>query len=143
MTVAEILADLAQQGVQLWAEGDRLRYRAPKGVLTPVLRAMLSEHKAEILALLQQHPAGPQSSYPLAYGQQSLWFLHQIAPESPAYHVAFTAQICSDVDVPALRRAFQALVNRHAALRTTYAVRDSKPVQQVHAHMEGYFEEVD
>jgi amino acid adenylation domain-containing protein len=143
MIVAEILADLAQQGVQLWAEDGRLRYRAPKGVLTPMLRAMLTEHKGEIFALLRQHPAEAQSLYPLSYGQQSLWFLRQIAPESAAYHVAFTAQICSAVDVPALQRAFQALVNRHTALRATYAMRDGKLVQQVHAHMEVSFEETD
>jgi hypothetical protein len=38
MTVGELLAHRRQRGVKLYAEGDRLRYDAPKGVLTPLLR---------------------------------------------------------------------------------------------------------
>jgi pyochelin synthetase len=34
----ELLAYLRKRGVELWADGDRLRYNAPKGVLTPFLR---------------------------------------------------------------------------------------------------------
>jgi hypothetical protein len=35
MTTAALLAYLQSLDVKLWAEDDRLRYRAPKGVLTP------------------------------------------------------------------------------------------------------------
>jgi hypothetical protein len=38
MTAGELLAYLRQRGVELWADGDQLRYNAPKGVLTPFLR---------------------------------------------------------------------------------------------------------
>jgi hypothetical protein len=38
MTAGELLAYLRKRGVELWADGDRLRYNAPKGVLTPFLR---------------------------------------------------------------------------------------------------------
>jgi pyochelin synthetase len=38
MTAGELLANLRKRGVELWADGDRLRYNAPKGVLTPFLR---------------------------------------------------------------------------------------------------------
>ncbi len=34
---AEFLEDLSSQGLELWAEGNRLRYRAPREVLTPKL----------------------------------------------------------------------------------------------------------
>ncbi|MGH3532792.1 MAG: non-ribosomal peptide synthetase, partial [Mycobacterium sp.] len=37
-----------------------------------------------------------------------------------------------ELDVPALERAAQALVDRHPMLRTTYAERDGQPVQLVH-----------
>ena len=32
--VDELIALLAEKGVQLWADGDQLRVRAPKGVLS-------------------------------------------------------------------------------------------------------------
>ncbi len=59
------------------------------------------------------------------------------------YNVNFAARICSEVDIPALRRAFQALLDRHASLRTTFSVRSGKPVQQVHERLQVHFEETD
>ena len=87
--------------------------------------------------------SGSKSFYPLSDNQQGIWFLYQFAPESSIYNVSFAARICSDVDIPALRRAFQALVDRHPSLRTTVAVRSGKPVQQIHEHRKVHFEETD
>ena len=36
-------------------------------------------------------------SYPLSYGQQGLWFLYQLSPDSPAYNLAFTAHVCCEL----------------------------------------------
>lgn len=80
----------------------------------------------------------------LSYGQRALWFLHQLAPESAAYNVFFAMRVLSELDSAALRRAFQLLIERHPALRTTYvAAADGNPLQVVHAHKEVHFEEVD
>jgi natural product biosynthesis luciferase-like monooxygenase protein len=89
--------------------------------------------------------AVPQSAseHPLSYGQRALWFLHQLAPESAAYNVFFAMRVLSDLNVPALRRAFQALLDRHPSLRTTYVVRDGQPAQLIHEQREVYFEEID
>ncbi len=59
------------------------------------------------------------------------------------YNVNFAARIRSDMDIPALRRAFQALVDRHPALRTTFPVRSGKPAQQVHQQLSVHFVETD
>jgi hypothetical protein len=48
----EVLADLHHRGVDLFVADGTLHYRAPRGVLTPELRAALSAHKAELVALL-------------------------------------------------------------------------------------------
>src|SRR4029450_4685538 len=60
----------------------------------------------------------------LSHGQRSMWFLHQLAPESPAYHLARAFQLRGPLAAAALRRAFERLHERHAALRTTYAAVD-------------------
>lgn len=52
MTAAKLLADLRAQGIRLAINGDRIHIDAPKGKLTPELRAVIVEHKAEILAIL-------------------------------------------------------------------------------------------
>ena len=82
------------------------------------------------------------SRCPLSYGQQALWFLHKGHPESTAYHVAFTARLRSRVDIPALQRAFQALVDRHGSLRTTFPTQDGAPVQEIHPRQTVCFEQV-
>lgn len=47
------LADLKKQGITLWAEGENLRFNAPKNGLPPHLRTEIVARKAELLAFLQ------------------------------------------------------------------------------------------
>lgn len=83
--------------------------------------------------------AGTRTEYSLSFGQQGLWFLHQLSPESPAYNVVQAFSITSRIDVPALQRSLQALVDRHGCLRTTFPIRDGKPVQRLHEKVEVWF----
>src|ERR1700730_4864716 len=101
------------------------------------------EKRALLAQLLRQQASASKVFYPLSYNQQGIWFLYQLAPESAVYNVNFAARIASDLNVPALRRTLQALVDRHPSLRTTFPGRSGKPVQQVHDHMKVHFEEVD
>jgi len=62
------LAELHRRDVRLTADGDRLRCKAPAGVLTAGLRDQLLERKSEILALLRSAEAvalQPQAVVPL------------------------------------------------------------------------------
>jgi hypothetical protein len=93
--------------------------------------------------LLRKAASESQSFQPLSYNQQGIWFLYQLAPESMVYNVNFAARIRSEVDIPALRRAFQALVDRHPALRTTFSVHSGKPAQRVYQHLAVHFVETD
>ena len=68
---------------------------------------------------------------PLSRGQQAMLFLHQMEPESTAYNIAAAVKIEAVLDVAALGRAFQALVDRHSALRTVFTFRQTGPVQQI------------
>lgn len=52
MTFPQLLVELARLGVQLNADGERLRY-APKAALTPELAERLREHKPAVLAYLR------------------------------------------------------------------------------------------
>jgi amino acid adenylation domain-containing protein len=83
------------------------------------------------------------TAQPLSHGQKALWFLHQMAPESAAYNIVGAVRVRSELDVAALKRAFQALVDRHPSLRTTFVNIDGEPVQSVHENVEVFFEEED
>ncbi len=101
------------------------------------------EQKRALLAQLLKEKTSKQSEiYPCSYGQKALWFLYQLAPESWAYNIVFTARIRSEVDVSALQQAFQSLVDRHPALRTTFCAPEEIPVQRIHARMPVDFEVV-
>jgi hypothetical protein len=51
MTALDLLADLGRLGVELGAEGDRLHFQAPRGVMTEELRQRVADRKAELLQL--------------------------------------------------------------------------------------------
>ncbi|MEE1784458.1 condensation domain-containing protein [Streptomyces sp. SP17BM10] len=72
--------------------------------------------------------------FPLSHNQSAIWHADQLVPEAAAYNQSFAARITSECDPDALRRAFQTLVDRHPALRTTFALRDGRPVQRVAEH---------
>ncbi|HSF40965.1 MAG TPA: amino acid adenylation domain-containing protein [Thermoanaerobaculia bacterium] len=68
---------------------------------------------------------------PLSFGQQRLWFLQQLAPESVAYHVSQGVRLAGDLDARILAAALGEVVHRHEALRTVFATVDERPVQIV------------
>jgi amino acid adenylation domain-containing protein len=135
------LDQLASQGVQLWFEGSRLRFRGPRGALSTDQRTQLRERRDEVIAALRERAGAEVRIAPLSYGQRSLWFINQDQPGSAAYHVAAAVHVLSAIDRLALRDAFQALVDRHAILRTTYEIVDGQPSQRVAGAGVAVFEE--
>jgi acyl carrier protein len=82
------------------------------------------------------------ADHPMSYDQRSLFFLSQLESTGPAYNLARAARLAGALDIPVLVQAFQTLVERHAALRTTFLVDNGTPVQRVHRRMEmSYHEE--
>ena len=57
MTLLDTLRALAAADIHLRIESDSLKYRAPPGAMTPVLRDALAEHKATVTRLIPT-PAG-------------------------------------------------------------------------------------
>jgi amino acid adenylation domain-containing protein len=80
---------------------------------------------------------------PLSHGQRALWFLNRLAPASAAFNIVFAARVVSRIDSSSLRRAFQSLLDRHAALRTIYFERDGEPRQQIHRGVSVHFNQTD
>jgi amino acid adenylation domain-containing protein len=89
------------------------------------------EKRSLLANIMRREEATAVTTAPLSHGQKALWFLHQSAPESAAYHVAFSARILSSIDVAALQRATQALVDRHGQLRASFRLRNNEPVQEI------------
>lgn len=77
MSPEELLARLRAAGVELWIDGPGLRFRAPRGALTPDLKTALAAAKPEIMALLAaedtliREPENRYEPFPLTEVQAS------------------------------------------------------------------------
>jgi amino acid adenylation domain-containing protein len=69
--------------------------------------------------------------YPLSPGQEAMWLICQIAPESVAYNIFITAKIHAHLKIAVVNRVWQKIIEKHPILRTTYTNHEGKPVQQV------------
>ncbi len=156
MTTNALLEYVQSLGVELWAEGNRLRYTSPKGVLTPDLRAELVARKAELVELLQQANArtvpqaqplllpppisrdahlAPGEAYPLSFAQQRLWFLDRLEPGNPFYTISLSLKLNGPLRINALLQSLNECVRRHEVLRTSYTVTHGEPGQHIAPEM--------
>ena len=133
------LDELAQEGIMLWPDGDNLAFEDPYYALTTDRLQTLKTHKHDLLHFLRH----ATTQYPLSSGQQGLWFDHQMMPEGFGYNVSLSLRIHSVVEPATLEYAFQLLVNRHPALRTTFPLVEGQPVQQVRRYQQVQLEQVD
>jgi len=87
--------------------------------------------KRELLAeLLQKEMSAPQS-FPLSFAQQGLWFLYQLAPDSPLYNIACSVTIKGPLQKKLLERSLSELIQRHQALRTHFEMQEDHPIQLI------------
>lgn len=79
-------------------------------------------------------PNGLAGPVRLSYSQERMWFMQVLAPGSSAYNVPLALRLRGDVDVGAMERAFEAVVNKHEILRTRFASTDAGPVAELVDH---------
>ncbi|WP_414445213.1 amino acid adenylation domain-containing protein [Burkholderia sp. 22PA0106] len=103
--------------------------------------------KEELLALLAAEapglptaddeapvPVARDAAMPLSFAQQRMWFLDRLDSRAgAAYHVPAGVRLSGALDVAALRRALDRIVERHEALRTCFEVVGGEPVQRIDA----------
>ena len=137
------LFELRQQGVTLWLEDDRLRYRSPEGAISPDLMSELKARKAQILSFLQQVNSTATANHPplvpiaatepasLSFAQQRFWLLHQFEPNSSAHNMPVILRLTGQLNLPALEQSLTEVVRRHQILRTTFPLVDGEPRQVI------------
>jgi amino acid adenylation domain-containing protein len=94
--------------------------------LGPLLSEWRLDGKEE--SIPRRTGAGP---YPLSFAQQRLWFLDHLETGLPLYHISRAYRIRGDLKPSTLEAALRALVTRHEALRTVFALIEGTPKQIV------------
>jgi amino acid adenylation domain-containing protein/non-ribosomal peptide synthase protein (TIGR01720 family) len=104
-------------------------------------RARLSPSKQALLEKWKHAGAEPAANAiprrpgsgpaPLSLAQERLWFLDRMEPGAPVYNLSLAIHLGGRLDVEALRQSLDALVRRHAALRTTFTLIDDLPAQVI------------
>jgi len=78
-------------------------------------------------------PDDIEDAYPLAMLQAGMIFHSELNPETAVYHDIFSHQLRAPYNPDALRTVFATLIQRHAVLRTGFAIQGfSEPLQLVH-----------
>jgi amino acid adenylation domain-containing protein len=91
----------------------------------------------------EQAGAGPElvrlpresGTFPLSFAQQRLWFLDQLAPESPLYTIPYAVRLRGPLDVPTLARCINEILARHEVLRTTFLSTEQGALQTIAARL--------
>jgi amino acid adenylation domain-containing protein len=87
------------------------------------------------------HVTNIEDIYPLSPMQQGMLFHSLYAPETGVYFEQSSWTLRGDLDVPAFGRAWQWILDRHSALRTSFLWEDlDEPLQVVHRQVELPFE---
>jgi amino acid adenylation domain-containing protein len=93
--------------------------------------AALSPKNRALLALALQKKGAAFRSFPVSFAQQRLWFLDQLEPASSIYNINAALRLVGRLDLVALEQTVTMIIQRHAVLRTIFAVVDGQPVQVI------------
>jgi amino acid adenylation domain-containing protein len=69
--------------------------------------------------------------HPLSFSQQGLWFIHQLAPDTPAYNIPIVINLTGKINIAALRQSLSEIIQRHEVLRTKFVLVDGQPVEVI------------
>jgi amino acid adenylation domain-containing protein len=145
-SIASFLIKLKNQGIKLWLEDQSLRYSAPRRVITPELATEIQAYKSEIIAFLQQNYAvnspplfiskvdRTNTDLSLSFAQQRLWFLDQLEGMNDNYNISQALKFQGVLNLKALEKALNQIIERHEVLRTNFQVKNDLPVQVIRPH---------
>jgi amino acid adenylation domain-containing protein/non-ribosomal peptide synthase protein (TIGR01720 family) len=95
-------------------------------------RITMAQREAQELLVPPLGPAPRDGPLPLSFAQQRLWFLDQLQPHSAVYNLPTPMRLSGPLDVAALKLSFNTMRERHEILRTSFALVDGQPYQQIH-----------
>src|SRR5690554_65202 len=106
------LENLWQQGLELWLEGEQLRFKGSKQLLSSEVVKTLRDNKDAIIALLQQQ-ANAFLGFPLSQGQRGIYLMQQMAKDSVIYNQSCLLKISNASDKHLIEQSINDVLQRH------------------------------
>ncbi|RCJ36597.1 non-ribosomal peptide synthetase [Nostoc punctiforme NIES-2108] len=99
-----------------------------RSLATKIL-AQLTTDALPLISLTKQEKN--TSIQPLSFGQQGLWFINQLTPDSPTYNIPIVISLKGCINLAILQDSLNEIIRRHEVLRTSFTVVDGQPVQVI------------
>lgn len=135
MSIAKFLQRLTARQIELSVDGDRLRYHGPREALDEATLAELRARKPDLVKYLRRTAGAkkevtPPGAHALSFGQEALWFVHQLDRDSLAYNTMVAARLDRSTDLVLLQDALHRLHDRHPVLSSRFMAVDGRPWQR-------------
>ena len=132
MSAGELHARLESLGIQLAAEGGRLRVNAPRGSLTEELKEAIAGSRDELLEIVQRRASATASSVdriepiergamlPLSSFQDGMWIRQRMDPASTHFNIGSIWTSVTQFAADAQSAAVRWMIERHEILHSIF-----------------------
>ncbi len=140
----DLLSHFHSKGVRFWSEQGQLRYRAPKGALTPEDLDALRAARNGLVALLQTGipralPSAQRAAellaklerFPLSFSQLAHWNLYKLGERPSFRQLACAFRLQGHLKVDVLCRTIAETIQRHEALRIRIVCHEGTLTQEL------------
>ncbi len=112
-----LLNHLSQKNIEIWLEGDKLKFKSPPQIMTDELKEQLRQSKNSLIKHLKNIQ---RNLYELSFSQERLWFLQQLDTTNVFYNIPLIAWLDGNLNIQALESAFNHILQRHEVLRAIF-----------------------
>jgi Condensation domain/TubC N-terminal docking domain len=141
-SIVDLLGHLHKKDVNLWSEKGELRFKGPKGALTPDEIERLRSSKEQVLRVLGSiavmsnladscATAGRLECAPLTACQLNHWNSYQLRERPAIRQIASAMHVFGKLNLDVLNSSLKEIVSRQSALRTQIVVCGGVPVQKI------------
>lgn len=124
MAAAILLRELEKLRIELWTEGEQLKFRAPPGAMSDALRLRIGSYRRDLIELLAgagrlsaQHAAYPGGDDDLPLTPHQAWYVDTFDPEKHAWAITVAVQLPDAVPLERLRAAVEIMLKEHDVFR--------------------------
>ncbi|MBR8839548.1 MAG: amino acid adenylation domain-containing protein [Stigonema ocellatum SAG 48.90 = DSM 106950] len=99
--------------------------------LSPAKKALLEKWKGGKFKADTIPKRQVSNNIPLSFSQQRLWFIDQLYYGSSFYNISSASHLMGPLNITALQQSLNEILKRHEVWRTTFALVNGEPVQEI------------